>query len=182
MATTEQQILKYLTFNVWRYSTATGTGGVVTLHKYVFLFSGHEFESQRSTRTTHIQRHEQAHGAVCSSCYWNFRCLTTPREASSKLEWRTARHAVFLVQNRGHCYSYPAFHWEKMNKTPPTTKHRARQFHATLQCMRLTDHVTLSSITISLRLQFSWISKKPLTLHGTLASYINYPNCTFCPA
>jgi hypothetical protein len=30
-------------------------------------------------------------------------------------------------------------------------------------------------------LRYSWTSKKPSTLYGTLACYTNYPNCTFRP-
>jgi len=39
-----------------------------------------------------------------------------------------------------------------------------------------------TSISLCSRLLFSWISKKHLTPHGTLACYIKYPNCTFRPA
>jgi hypothetical protein len=51
-------------------------------------------------------------------------------------------------------------------------------FHArhsnTLQCMRLMDHVTLNfNMT---RAVYSWISRKALTQHGTLAHYASSQN------
>jgi hypothetical protein len=49
-----------------------------------------------------------------------------------------------------------------------------RALHNTkLQCMGLTDHPTLNFNNKILRLPYSWISKKPLVQHGTLACYIN---------
>jgi hypothetical protein len=60
---------------------------------------------------------------------------------------------------------------------------RFRARHSTtLQCMRLVDHMTLNfNNNICLQLRYSWISKKPLTLHGTLACSISYLNYNFRP-
>jgi len=33
---------------------------------------------------------------------------------------------------------------------------------------------------VCLQLQYSWTSKKPLKVHGTLTCYINYSNFIFC--
>jgi hypothetical protein len=55
---------------------------------------------------------------------------------------------------------------------------RARH-STTLQCMRLTDHVTPNFNNDMSTLRYSCISKRPLIIHGTLACYINYLNGIF---
>jgi hypothetical protein len=81
---------------------------------------------------------------------------------------------------KSHSENSPRAHWRKRPLNASQFGFRVRH-STTLQCKRLTDHVTIISTINCLLPWCSWTSKKPLIQRVTLACYVSYLNWNIRP-